>query len=190
MPQPDKLAEAAGTNWDDARLWGAFLLSVFSLYWSDRTRRVANKASKALRKQTIRLEEFRSSVKAPLLEALALCEECSARGESVALSAKPMAELKDDIAELNRLTISALGKLERRLVDANASEFADGTDWLDDYSEFSDRVFNAFNAAANEVNSDKARRSALISAKENLGDLRARVKSRVDAQINLITTND
>ena len=189
MPTPDNAAAAAtATNWDDLRLWGAFAISVASLLWSERNRRASNRATRNLRRQTIKLEEFRSVVKGPLLEALVDCEDVATKAESIGHSGKPLDELKPNIEELNRAAIEALSKVESRLNDANDSAFADGADWLDDFDTLEDQILALFNEASNTVNGDQRRRHALLKIKTNIGRLRTMLKTRIDNQINAIST--
>lgn len=187
MAEPQQVAQAASFDWDSIRLWGALFISIASLAWSERNRRVTERATRKLRTETIRLEEFRSGVKAPLLAALEDCEDAATKAEAVSRSGKTLIELKDDIENLNRSSIDALSKLETRLSDANASAFAQGDDWLDGFNDFEDRVLAAFNEASNVVNSDANRRHALLKVKTTLGQLRSSVKSRIDAHIDAIT---
>ncbi|MCY0094593.1 hypothetical protein [Hoeflea ulvae] len=182
------VTKAAVWNWNEIRLWGALGISIISLMWSERNRRVANRSTLAIRTQTIRLEEFRSTVKTPLLEALADCEVAATKAESIARSGQTLDQLKPEIEILNRSTIDALGKLESRLNDANESMFTDDTDWLNGFNELEDEVLGFFNASSNAVNQDSLRRDALLKAKVSLRKLRTKTKARIEAHIKTITT--
>ncbi|MCZ4430701.1 hypothetical protein O3S81_13430 [Agrobacterium sp. SOY23] len=190
MSEPQEIAAKAATStWDDVRLWGAVVISLVSLCVSERNRQSTNKATKKLRKQTLRLEEFRTGVKTPLIDALKDCEEAATKSEAIARSGKTLKQLGQDIQDLNRATIDALSKVETRLTDANHSEFAEGDDWLEDFNGYQDKILAGFNEASNPVNSEASRRDALLKVKTNLGALRSSIKSRIDFETNAITSD-
>ncbi|NTG29971.1 hypothetical protein G6L08_22750 [Agrobacterium rhizogenes] len=182
--------DASSFAWDEVRLWGALVISIVSILWSERNRQTTNRATRKLRAETISLDEFRSLVKTPVLEALSGCEEAATKAEAIAHSGQTLEELKKDIEELNRSTILALSNLELRLSDANESAFADGSEWLDDFNDCEDAVLAGFNEASNTVNSDANRRHALLKVKITLGVLRSKTKARIEAHITSITTKN
>lgn len=189
MTEPqDAAAKAASTSWDDIRLWAALGLSIISLFWNEVNRRKANSLTRQVRQETIKLEEFRSTVKTPVLEALQTCEAVGTKVEAISRSAKTLAELGDEIQAANLQAIDALLLLETRLSDANDSSFARGSDWLDGFDQEQDQVLSCFNAASNAVNSDNVRRAALLRVKTTLSQLRSNVKKKVEAEITAIAS--
>ncbi len=190
MAEPqDIAAKAATSTWDDIRLWGAVVISFASLVWSERNRRIGEKNTSKLRQENVRLDEFRSGVKGPLLEALKDCEDAAMKAEAIAHSGQALDQVEQNVKDLNRSTIEALSKVEMRLSDANASDFANGEDWLDAFNGFEDKILGAFNEASNTVNSDVNRRHALLKVKTQVGALRADVKRRIDLEIKAITAD-
>lgn len=189
MAEPqDAAAKAASISWDDVRLWIALGLSIISLFWNEVNRRKANSLTRQVREETIKLEEFRSTVKTPVLEALQTCEAVATKVEAISRSAKTLTELADEIQAANLQAIEALSRLETRLSDANDSSFAKGSDWLDGFDQEQDQVLSCFNAASNAVNSDVARREALLRVKTTLSQLRSNVKKKVEAEISAIAS--
>ncbi len=190
MAEAQELAvKAATSTWDDVRLWGAVAISIFSLVWSERNRRVTEKATIHLRQQTVRLEEFRTGVKAPLVEALKDCDDKALEAEAVARSGQTMKQLSQGIQDLNRSVIQALAKVEARLTDANRSDFANGDNWLDDFDDLQDKILAGFNEASNTVNSDPNRMHALLKVANHLRQLRNVTIQRIDAETKAITTS-
>lgn len=187
MAEPQEAAaKAASITWDDARLWLALALSVISLFWNEVNRRKANSFARQARRDTIRLEEFRSTVKTPVLDALQSCEAVGTKVEAISRSAKLLQDLAEEIQASNLEAIQALSTLESRLTDANGSSFANGSDWLDGFDDQQDQVLSCFNAASNSVNSDNDRRAALLRVKNTLSRLRSNVKTKVEAEITAI----
>ena len=70
----------------------ALLLSLDSLIWNEVNRRQTNKMAKKLRKESIRLEEFRSTVKDPLRDTLSAFEQISMTVESLKSSSQALAK--------------------------------------------------------------------------------------------------
>ncbi|MGQ2968889.1 MAG: hypothetical protein ACT6RF_09090 [Allorhizobium sp.] len=187
MAEPqDAAAKAASTSWDDIRLWIALGLSIISLFWNEVNRRKANSLTRQVRQETIKLEEFRTTVKTPVREALQACEAVGTKVEAISRSARTLAELGDEIQAANLQAIDALSILETRLSDANDSSFARGSDWLDGFDQEQDHVLSCFNAASNTVNSDAVRRAALLRVKTTLSQLRSSVKTKIEAEITAI----
>ena len=172
----------------DYRLWAALALSTISLIWNVLNRWHANDIAQKLRKESIRLEEFRSTVKDPLKGAIAACEEVAQTAEALATSGKPLLDLKDDISGLNSQTILALNTLENRLIDANQSRFADGTDWLDEFETSQDTIYQKLDLAANENRKDQERQRALSEVKTAINTLRKTMNDRIEAQIEKLAS--
>ena len=174
---------------NDYRLWLALALSIISLIWNEKNRRHTNAMASKLRKESIRLEEFRSMVKDPLRDALAACEEVSQRAEALATSGKALHELRENVSELNTEAILALTNLENRLVDANNSIFANDANWLDEFEPKQDLIYQKLDLAANENRPEEVRRRALSEIKTSFVSLRVDTNAKIDAEIDTLSSS-
>jgi hypothetical protein len=173
----------------DYRLWLALALSIVSLLWNEKNRRHTNTMASKLRRESIRLEEFRSMVKDPLRDALAACEEVAQRAEALATSGKTLLELRGDISDLNTEAISALSDLENRLVDANNSIFANDANWLEKFEPKQDLIYQKLDLAANDIRPEDVRRRALSEIKTGLVSLRVDTNAKIDAEIETLSSS-
>ena len=81
-----------GTNYDSNRA-----ATVLGFAYMDRSKSTPNKMAKKLRKESIRLEEFRSTVKDPLRDTLSAFEQISMTVESLKSSSQALAKQEDKI---------------------------------------------------------------------------------------------
>ena len=168
----------------------ALLLSLASLIWNEVNRRQTNKMVKKLRKESIRLEEFRSTVKDPLRDALSAFEQISMTVEALKSSSQALAKQENKIFKLNEDVISALTRLESRLNDANNSRFADGTKWLHDFEDQQNIVYDELNYALNQSNSENCRRRALQKVQSALLSLRSNANLMIDVEIEALAYSE
>lgn len=167
----------------DPRLWGVLIVSIGSLVWNLLNTLYTRKLNLEQRNRTIRLEEFRYSVRDPLRTALDVCDDSAQRVKALAISAKALAEHEDEASQLNRDTIASLNELSDRLDEANHSEFSAGKTWLEGFSEFEDLILNAFDRGLNSVHSDDIRRIAFKKAETHLRDLKKDVTKRIESEL-------
>ncbi|MCK0139307.1 hypothetical protein [Aliiroseovarius sp. F47248L] len=169
---------------NDMRLWGVLGVSVLGLLFNYLNYRHTNAQTKKVRALGIRLDEFRSEVKDPVYHALEVCTDLGRTSEAISVSGTNLAEVKEELEELNKAWIEALDVLEAKLDDANRSQFASGANWQDGFTSSQDKIYGKMDCANNVVQSDANRRKALIEAKAEFEILRKKVRASVEAEIS------
>lgn len=174
-------------NGQDWRLWVTLVVSVVSLVWSFGNTIYTYRSSARLRRQAIKLDEFKKSIRDPITTALESCDDVASRAEAIATSNKPLSEVLQEIEDLNRDAIKAFSRLSDRLDDADQSTFASSNTWLNGYDSAEERVLGCFNEACNNVNIEAKRRAALQRIKSEFRTYRSTVIRRVEAEITSIS---
>lgn len=172
------------TDW---RLWGTFGVAVISLLWNLANTIYTHKSSKKTRRQAVRLDEFKKSVRDPIVSAMDGCEAVGSRAEAISASAKPLIDVMAEIEQLNRDAIAALNLLSDKLNDADNSSFSKSSAWLSDYDEFEEKILGCFNEACNAVNSDARRREALARVKTIMRSFKGQLQRRQESEITAIS---
>lgn len=171
----------------DWRLWGTFIVSLVSLIWNLCNTIYTTRSANRLRGQTVRLDEFRKTIRDPIVTAFVDCEAIGTRADAIAISAQPLEKLSDEISALNREAIAAIAALSDRLGDADRSSFAPSNTWLEGHGTLEDNIYNLFNCAANTVVSEQARRDALKKVKSEFRDYRAVKNAELEESIRIIS---
>ena len=178
----------------DPRLWiiavAAVINLVVSTYNIIRTNRTNNeirsnrdamqRLEAAHKARSIRLEEFRSTVRDPVRDRLLELRELGRRIDGVAQTRSPIEDHEADIKEINEHFFSIIGSIYDTLQDANESKFADGDDWFEGVSDHEDRIADALNNAMDSSASVKSRLDALEQASEEFRGLRDTINGRVE----------
>ena len=172
------------TDW---RLWGTFGVAVVSLVWNFANTLYTHNSAKNTRRQAVRLDEFKKSVRDPIVSAMDGCESVGSRAEAISASAKPLAEVMADIEQLNRDAIAALNLLSDKLNDADNSSFSSLNTWLSGYDEFEEKILGCFNEACNAVNSESRRREALTRVKTIMRSFKGQLQKRHESEITTIS---
>ena len=183
-----------GVDW---RLWSLAITgalgALLSLYNTWRTGQNAKEA-KANRNElqrieaenrtrSIKLEEFRSSVRDPIRASASELPLLVRRLAGVANTRTSIDQLTDTIEELNGEAITAIGRIMDALGEANRSRFADGEDWADGIDRFEDAVAEAFNVALDSTRAHAARLAAVKDVSDQLTALQMTVNNRVDERL-------
>ncbi|MEB3420224.1 hypothetical protein ACFSDD_10870 [Salipiger marinus] len=183
---PSELVKTSYVWGDDFRLWLALAISILSLVWNEYNRRQLKRATSKIRLENVRLEEFKAAVKDPIRKSLDELEVISVRSQAISISGKEIDQLQDEIKTLFSQAISAIASLEHKLGDAEASAFAQRSDWSLGFEELQDSVLQKFDLALNNLRSDADRRDSLIQIKARLLAYRRELLSRIDLEITSI----
>jgi hypothetical protein len=168
------------TDW---RLWGTLAVGVVSLLWNFGNTIYTFRSAKRIRGQAIRLDEFKKSIRDPIVSAMDACEAVGSRAEAISASARQFGELTSDIESLNREAIAAINTLSDKLNDADNSRFSKSSTWLEGYDQFEEKVLGCFNEACNPVNSEVKRREALIRSKTSVRSFKVVIQQKLEAEI-------
>ena len=183
-----------GVDW---RLWLlagvgflGFWVSLFNAWQAYRNAKDAKANRNALQRldaehkaRSIRLEEFRSSVRDPIRAATSELAPLVRSLAGIANTRTSIDELTEQIAELNGAAMAAIGHVMDALSEANRSRFADGNDWEAGVAAFEDAVGDAFNTALDSDQTHASRLAAVKQAGDQLSALRAAVSNRVDERL-------
>ncbi len=161
----------------------AVIIALFSLAWNLANTLYSIYLEKKRRKTVIRLEEFRSSVRDPLIAALQDCRQCGYSAKSIALSQKGLDETTDEITELNKSTVIALSKLSDALDDANNSKFSAGKSWLNDFSGFEDDILTLSDRGCEVELPDGVRKKAYKCMPDEISRLNKMVRKKIDKEL-------
>lgn len=183
-----------GVDW---RLWslavtGALgaLLSIYNTWRNSQNAREAKanrdelqRIEAANKARSIKLEEFRSSVRDPIRAAASELPLLVRRLARVADTRTSIDQLTDTIEELNGEAFTAIGRIMDALGEANRNRFADGDDWTDGVGDFEDAVAEAFNVALDVAEFHAARLAAIKDIGGQLAALQTTVNNRVDERL-------
>jgi hypothetical protein len=178
-------------NWtflgQDWRLWGLLLLSVGSLLWNEMNRRKTNETAKKIRSENVKLDEFRSSIKDPLNASLEACQSIALRADAIAVNAKPLDEMVDEINAIQSEILPAIADLETRLFDADESEFSGAGDWTHGFEDYQDTVYQSFELASDDTVGETERKEALRQFKSATLEFRKSKRKKMSDEIKQIT---
>ena len=183
-----------GVDW---RLWlvaataaTSLLLSLYNTWRTGQNAKEAKANRNELQRieaenktRSIKLEEFRSSVRDPIRTAASELPPLVRRLAGVANTRTSIDQLINTIEELNGETFTAIGRVMDALGEANRSRFADGDDWADGIDRFEDAVAEAFNVALDSTQSHAARLAAVKDVGNQLTELQMTVNNRVDERL-------
>ncbi len=179
MAETAEAAEAAFLWWE-ATPW---LLAAASLVWNYLNFRRTTAIQRDVRAKTVRLEEFRSQIRAPIETSLAQVRSQRKALESLEASASPLDALKTDLLAFNQSIIAVLGDLEDALLRADESEFAQGSDWLDLLAEDRDACFQAMDTAVNPARGQADTVKSIVAAGSRLQTICNRVQKRIEVEV-------
>lgn len=184
--------EAEVTDW---RLWllaagavGSLLLGIHNTYNAskhrkdtDRNRDEIQRLEREHKARSIRLEEFRASVRDPVRISLSVVPSLARRVDSVAKTTKSIDDLQEELTDLNRETLEVIGQIFDALSAADQSKFAEGSDWSTGMPEAEDEIALAFNTAQDNTVSLALRLESLRNIHQTLLILKINVDERIDA---------
>ncbi len=167
----------------DPKVW-AFWVAVASLLWNLCNTLYTRSVDSGNRQRSVRLEEFRSSVRQPIDTLLSETQDLEIKAENHAQTQVYTESDKTDLISLNK-EITALGrKLVKRLDDADRSQFSDGANWADRYFAKEDAILDAMNTATASDTSPENRRIALIMVSKHLTALRRNIREALEDQVS------
>lgn len=161
----------------------AVIIAVVSLVWNLANTVYSVYLEKKRRKTVIRLEEFRSSVRDPLVAALKDCRQCAYSARSIALSQKGLDEIESETFELNRATVIALSQLSDALDDANGSKFSADNSWLTEFSDFEDNILTLSSRGCEAGLSEDVRKKSYECMPDQISRLNKVVRKKIDKEL-------
>lgn len=161
----------------------AYVIAALSLLWNLANSFYTHNVDTASKRRSINLEEFRNTVRDPIRKALDALDSIVTQLRGLTNSDNPSEELRSACIKINQEAVEKLGNINDALHDANASRFADGSDWLDGFSNNEDAVLNLFNSAINPNRSEVEMRADLAQIPGSLRSLREDISGRLERQV-------
>lgn len=161
----------------------AVFVAIGSFLWSGFNTIYTWRSNSKNRARGIKLEEFRGQIRDPITLVLARLNEHSNTTTAISNTEGDPDDIRSSAQELNKKIVSDLGILRDALRDANASKFADNTDWLDGFDEAEGGILGEFNKVANPVNPLGDLKEALVQAGTQLKTMRGSVRDRIEEEI-------
>ncbi len=159
-------------------LWG-----VGTFVWTQRRLTKAKQTTERRSENDRRREEFRDVIRTPMSAALSRLADVKRQIGALRNSHLSLEALKSEIGTLNHPLVEELGKVEEALSDANKSNFADGTEWLDGFGEVRDQIYDLMNGATGQLLTDDATRTKIAEVAEAIQYLEDTVKRQIERQL-------
>lgn len=170
---------------NDPKLW-AVGIAVTSLLWNVANTFYTRSVDKGSRHRAIKLDEFRSSVKQPIEEALRQLEECETSADVFLHPQTDVSDQADKLIELNKSIVSSMVCLLKRLENADRSDFTSSQSWDDLYYAKEDAIFQPMNIVTLVSSNDSEKREALKLTTGNLKGLRRSIQAVLEKHIQSI----
>lgn len=167
------------TDWG---FWAVAVASV-SVLWNICNTLFAIYVDRRGKQRSIRLEEFRATVRDPIRIALASVEQIGANARDLSGSNCDLPALRSQSVELNQSCVAALGNLQDALYQADQSKFARGTDWEELFEPLSDKVLVRLNEANNPLHAEHRVRAALTNIHAELRVLKTKITSKLENEV-------
>ena len=172
--------EAEGaTDW---RFW-AFVVAAISVIWNVCNTVLTLWMASSTRNRSTRLDEFRSSIRDPIRDALGAIERIGHQARALAAADCSVKQLRQDAVTLNREAVDSFGHLQDALHQADNSSLTKSTDWESRFEGKIDAVLNRFNEANNPVNLEPKIRAALGQIHSELRALKSSISSVINDEI-------
>jgi hypothetical protein len=170
----------AGFQWVEAIPW---VLGGASLLWNLINSIYTSRVQGSVRRKTVRLEEFRSKIRAPIEAGINAVREARKALASLEASASPIEDIRKELIEINRAIIAALGEVEDALLKADASQFAEGSDWSALLSDGRDQCLQAMDTAMSPTRSQAETMQAIKRADGQLKSVCEGIDSRLESEV-------
>lgn len=162
--------------------------TAFNLLWNFINYKKTTGLQKNIRRETVRLEEFRR-VRTPIDTALTELGNEKANFAGISQSAATIVEWREQINASSGKIVLIFIKLQDALTNANSSQYTSKTDWLDGIDPLWDQFSSAIDKTQNTARSDIDSRSAAGTAASKLTELASLINSKIDKELNLYTTS-
>lgn len=174
-------------DWLNAIPWGVALGgTVVNLVWNYINYRKTTGLQKTIRRETVRLEEFRR-VRTPIDTALSEIGNERANLAAISQSATEIVKWREEVTTSFQKIVLIFLKLHDALSAANSSQYTSGNDWLSGVDPIWDAFGSAIDRTQNQSRSEGDCRSAATAAAVKLGELTALVNSKIDGEIQRYT---
>lgn len=175
--------EEAGVDW---RKW-AFIIACISLFWNFCNSIFTVVVNESSKRRTVVLDEFRSTVRDPVRQAVDGLTPIIPKLRDAVSSASDTNSLRAAIAPVNREVVSQLGQISDALTDANTSRFADGDAWLDKFDVAQDDILMLFDKALNPSRTEDDMRDAIGFIPIRIRKMRSAIISDLDRQVERLS---
>lgn len=162
--------------------------TVVNLIWNFVNYRKTTGLQKSIRRETVRLEEFRR-VRTPIDTALTELANERANLASIAKSAKSIAEWRDQVTASSEKIVLIFVRLQDALGIANSSKYTSGSKWLDGLDPIWDQFSSAIDKTQNQNRPEIEARAAAGAAASKLGELVALINSKIDDELQRYTSS-
>jgi hypothetical protein len=162
--------------------------TVINLLWNFINYKKTTGLQKNIRKETVRLEEFRR-VRTPIDSALTELGNEKANFAGISKSATPIAEWREQINASSAKIVLIFIKLQDALTHANSSQYTSKADWLEGIDPVWDQFSSAIDKTQNTARSEIESRSAAGTAASKLTELTSLINGKIDKELNLYTTS-